>query len=478
MDDLAPSTTGCDLRHDFEHSEQTGRAPARKQGLQGVRIEVRRDAMSAVLIVEPGFLTSAKQSALRDALLKHSGLGVTPQVLAAYDQVLATPPGEGGVIRGVIARGVAAEPGADGLIEWAPDLDPHEAATDDSLASVSFYERSAFVAVEVGQVLGRVVAPGTGEPGVDVRGKQLPARPGRPADLRLDPTVEQRDDGSLVAMTRGVLSSSCGRVAVRNCLVVHRDVDFSSGNIDAPDDVLVRGSVRDLFSVRAGGNLGVLGRIHGAAVQCAGDLHAMGGVAGHGKARLRVGGCLRARYLDQCAAVVEADAHVEREAINCRIDVRGQIHMDHATLLGGCWSVGGRAVFRHLGSPAGKPTVLRIGAVHDCEAFLDRLDALTMQLVALPEPPRDRLAQARATREHLLREIARRRVVHVQVLGQLRPGVVLRTADATYRFEQTITGPITIIEDGEGNLIYRRAGGECGLLGQIAHATLCRGAAA
>lgn len=441
--------------------------------LPGVRIEIQRDQMAATLIVEPGFVVNARTSGFRDALLQQSKLAVSPEVVAAYDALVAEMPEGNDTITGTIAEGRAPEPGADGRIEWADDLSPHESATDESLASVSFYERSAFMNVVPGQVVGRLAPPSEGVDGVDVTGKVLPARPGRPACLSLDSTtVALRDDGTLAALAGGVVSSSCGRVAVRPCLVVPRDVDFSTGNIDTPDEVLVRGSVRDKFTVRSGGNIGVLGRIHASTVDCDGDLHAMGGVVGNGKARLNIDGCLHTRYLTQCAGVVKADAHIQREAVHCDFDVFGRLDMPHGTLVGGRWSVGREAIIHHLGAPAGMTTELHLGRVHELEAFLARLDKLIVQLEEAGGPAEDQLNKAYASREKLVGDIEAKRVYHLQVFGQLRPGVIVRTANAAFRFDRAIAGPLTITADDDGNLIYQRSGRGCGLLGQIAATTL------
>jgi len=157
--------------------------------------------------------------------------------------------------------------GEDGRFEWDPRFDPDadridrdaeqhagererdgKADTGDKDA-VDFYNLSRYVVVETGDILGQLIAPTHGEDGLDVRGKLLPAKPGKEVKHTLDESIMLDGKGRYVAQQTGLLRVEGDRLSISPVLQVKQHVDFGTGNINFDGDVEVLKGVKDRFKV-------------------------------------------------------------------------------------------------------------------------------------------------------------------------------------------------------------------------------------
>ena len=151
--------------------------------------------------------------------------------------------------------------------------------TDADLPS-SHYERSNIIFVRENQEIARFVDAEEGW-------KERPPRLGE--------NVAMAADGcTVVAKANGVLYVNSGRVWVEKALVVRGDVDFSVGNIDFAQDVIITGGILDLFKVSSGGTIKVGKAAEAAEVKAAKSLIVRGGIVGKEKGRYFAGEDVRA----------------------------------------------------------------------------------------------------------------------------------------------------------------------------------------
>jgi len=334
------------------------------QPLQGtVVVEVADDAMSAVMRFEPDPDGVEITSDICAGAAQEAGLAINPELQQRVQDFLAALRLQGGrPFEAVVAAGVPPTHGEDGWIEFYTGFDPRpkkkkrsaldaedDAAEGDAPAHkakdpqgeadepvrVDHHERSAFLLVRQGDVLGKVHLPTEGAPGETVRGKTIAARTGKPAPLALDESIVQNDEHELVAQVDGVLHYDGKKLRVLTELVIDEYVDFNTGNVDFPGDVKVRKGVRDCFTVHADGELRVEGLVEAAHVSADRDMHLLGGMAARHKGSIRVGRDLHARYLDGVTAHVGRNLRVDKEINDCTIDVVGAIESPNAAIVGG-----------------------------------------------------------------------------------------------------------------------------------------------
>jgi len=182
----------------------------------------------------------------------------------------------------VAAEGTPPNHGKDSeleiLVDWQRD-----AGKVDEEGRIDFTGVDFSPNVEAGQLIARLKPSTDGEPGRDVRGQAVEPRHG--VDQAFDPgsNVETRiEDGLAYYATIGVVVRLAGlKLQVWEVLTVSGDVSFGTGNLDYNGTVVIEGTIRPGFAVKATGDIIVSGGIEkGATVVCQGSLLVGEGISG------------------------------------------------------------------------------------------------------------------------------------------------------------------------------------------------------
>ncbi len=365
----------------------------------------------------------------------------------------------------------------DARFEWTEALRPWWEAEGPRAGRVSHYDRNSIVCVRAGEAIGTIVPAKAGGTGVDVYGNSLPASR-KPRQITLRGNVQLAPDGRTVLATRdGRVIFEDGKLSVAWMLELQGDVDFGTGNINTPGDIIVHGSVKDLFRVRSARNITVDLHVDGAILEAGGDVVMHGGVHGHGKAIISAGGRIDTRLCD--GATIEAGKAlcVLRECINCRIRA-DRISSPAATIIAGyAWARNGIEV-QNLGSPAAVKTVVAVGIptglIDEAVEMMARATQYRDAARKIREAMVPLLAEAgglsaahggRATvlmrqveqlerqardldqkREDLIRQAAPKGECCVLVGGRIHPGVTIVISGRSTVFDKEMRGPVRIVE--------------------------------
>ena len=226
-----------------------------------------------------------------------------------------------------VAVGTAPKPGADGRVEYL-----FRSTTEglvEHAGRVDWREARVITSVEAGAPVARKIPAVPGEPGVDVLGHQVAARPPRDARVALGAgTALAEDDPNVVLATvsGAVRLDASGRVTVDNTYLIRGDVDLTTGNVDFDGSVVIDKDVRRGFSIKATGDVEVTGLIEEASIMAGGSIIALGGViGGSGAASLQAGRDIMARFANQATLLAGHDVILGQEAINCTIEAEGRI---------------------------------------------------------------------------------------------------------------------------------------------------------
>lgn len=456
--------------------------------------KISDDGMTAVLITPHGFDHTKLNQELCKAMIMRGGIELSATKPELIDQFIeeAKAATEGGH-HGIIARGTEPRHGSDGHIEWlvkeptpttptenAPE-NP-EGATD---ADVSFYERSAFIVVKAGDVLGKIHPPTHGQDGRDVTGKNIAAREGRDYDFKHDESLMVGKGNMVLAQADGLLDRSGNTICIRDTISVDEYVDFNTGNISFNGNIEIRKGVRDCFKVQADGDIEVQGLIEAATIIAGGELRALGGFAGRERGTANIKGDLIAKYLDAVEVNVRGNLCVDRELINCNTEVLGGIDSPRGAIIGGDTLVAGRVEVAELGAEGLPQTTVQINVVphldpliHDLERIIDGLIDDRDKLVEEQEMIQ-KTSGSRVTSQHkerlceLMYEIAEvqalldraepsiekvrekadsMRLADVTVHKKVHPNTVLVCDGLSYKVKNEIKGPVRIFPDSKGHL--------------------------
>ena len=331
-----------------------------------VRVSVCADGLMATLCVQPGVDLSQVTMETVSAILEGRGVSSPADLRDRVDGLVAKlTECSDQEVELVIAQGTAAIHGEDGWFELDGSLEVKEAPQGEDengeIENSDHYARSAFIVVTEGQHVGQIHPHTEAQDGVDVRGKVIKAKAGRPCKILFDETVRVDEHGSVTALQSGRLDLSPTRLRIDPVLVVAESVDFSTGNVDFPHDVLVQKGVRDCFTIEAGGAIEIVELVEAASVNAGGSILLRRGMAGRGKGCIHAGGDLEAKYLDAVRVDVLNDLRVQRELTNCTTYVGRCVRSPSCSVVGGKLDIRFGGQLRMLGGEAEGETLVRLG---------------------------------------------------------------------------------------------------------------------
>jgi uncharacterized protein (DUF342 family) len=384
-----------------------------------------------------------------------------------------------------VARGRSPETGRDGKIVWMvrrfiPDPKAREGREFTDLFTLGLFEN-----VEVGTEIARVYRPSRGDSGMDVQGKELPAKPGQAAGLRWDRSVEVKEDpehenyASVVAAVAGYVHQEGNIGAVRDTLDLRGNLDWNTGHIDFVGQVRIAGDVQKGFNIKARGDVTVGGNVMGEnVISSQGSVSIKGYHIGGEGSSLTTKGDYTTLIANGVTANVGGTIYIGKEARDCTLRAGMLVSAPDAAIVGGTiWCVEG-AEIRTLGNQAGLTTVIELRnelevtkeyrelsqniAKHETAvaalelhigpylknrgrvpllktqfrqkitALLDRYDGVVKSLDRLREQERT-MRESKPVQEG----------VRVSILKQAHAGVVLLSNDARLELKESVPGPVS-----------------------------------
>lgn len=205
-----------------------------------------------------------------------------------------------------IAKGYYPINGEDAKITYFKLSEKKPEITTDGKAD--HYAINLIDEVKVGDWLGEKIPLTNGLSGRSVVGKEIPAKPGRDYKFKFDhESVEEikLDDGKsqLIAKMDGAVTFNGTKISINNHLIIHGDVNYSTGNINFNGAVTVEGVVEDTFAVIANKDISINGSMGIGAValieSIEGNIFIKGGVNGKGVARIRASKNVYAKYSNE-----------------------------------------------------------------------------------------------------------------------------------------------------------------------------------
>ncbi len=253
---------------------------------------------------------------------------------------------------------------------------PTNTESENDEETINFYNESPFLIVSKGDLIGSIVESSPGEDGINVYGQAVATKPGKDLPDLIDGSLKLDDQGNIHALIDGHLTYAGMRLRVNPTLEVQSYVDFSTGNIDFPSEVVVNEGIRDRFSVKAGENIEVRKLVEASNLDSSQDIILHNGMAGRDTGTIRTGRDLKAGYLEGVEAFIAGRCEIQKEITNCQIVIAGTLESPNAALRGGetCISKGG--VIGSIGSVQGVKTNVVIGWIPEIEKQIRRAQEL------------------------------------------------------------------------------------------------------
>jgi uncharacterized protein (DUF342 family) len=389
----------------------------------------------------------------------------------------------------LLAKGKDATTGIDGTFE----LRVHTAAEErifstDEQDKIDYKAVQTFTNIEPDQVIGVIIPPGIGLPGITVTGLTIPAREGNPVNLILGEGIKKKENSDeLLAAKSGRVVLESNRIFITEEFIVKGDVDLSIGNINFNGFVKVSGDVLDDFDIKATKGIQIDGAVGACLIESGGPV-SVGSMAGMGIGLIRCQGDFQARYLNHATVECWGNVIVTSEIRNSIVKATGAVLLSKGNVTGGQIVAMEGIEAKTIGTRAGTKTHLVAGiyfpetdrlqflrtrvksAVYQVKRIQETLQSLkTKQLETMRKPLRDAtelrigvLSQRQTNldneREAFTQELATFESkdhptanAKINALTAIKEGAIITLGETTEEIKLELNGPVSIIENNQQN---------------------------
>lgn len=282
----------------------------------------------------------------------------------------------------IIAGGQPARNGEDGRIK---DYFPRKAQikyASKGNGGIDFKSTNLIHNVKKGDVVCDITLPTEPEDGMDVYGQPVHGKKGTMPPVPQGKNIvysEERD--RLLAGCEGNLTFRSGRFHVENVFTVSGNVDNSVGNINFTGSVVIHGDVLEGYSVRAKGDITVMGIVEGARLSAGGDILLHKGMRGMRTGVLEAEGDITAKFLEDCNIYSKNNIQAEyiiNSEVSCGHDLT--LIGKRGAFIGGSCSVYNCMNVKAVGAPSHIATSVTLGLTPQ---LMDEMEAVGKEMILL-----------------------------------------------------------------------------------------------
>lgn len=446
------------------------------------RVQVSNDAMEAYLVIEPP-IGEGNWPTKEDALKAISSEKV---VYGIIDEAIDEAINKRQMKPVLIAKGKAPVNGTDAEINYLFETGVfRKAFIEDEFGRVDYRQVQNLQNVTVGQKIVEKIPATPGEPGMNVRGEEVKAIPGKDKQIKLGKNVAWTEDNlAIISTINGEPSLANNKVSVHEVYELKGDVNFQSGNINFLGSVIIRGNVESGFKVEAEGDITIYGNVDSAEIKAGGNIFVKGGISGMDKGKVICGGDFSAKYIEHATVDCEGTITVREAIMHCQINADQKVVCEggKGLIVGGLIRSGEEISAKTIGSRLGTVTELEVGVkpklklelqeleeqLKTNKESLDKAEKAIGLLSKIPNLPDDRkemlqnliktsyvlkaqINEAEAKRQQLMEEI----LVKSKEKGRIRvkeviyPGIRVTMGKTTIMIQDEIKYAVLVYNEGE-----------------------------
>ncbi|MBQ7972751.1 MAG: DUF342 domain-containing protein [Lachnospiraceae bacterium] len=261
-----------------------------------------------------------------------------------------------------LAKGKPVRHGSDASIEYFFNTDLRARPTVKEDGSVDFFNLNTMNHVKEGDLLAKLQREDLGDNGITVTNEIVKPKDVKKLILKYGRNIRVSENGlEAFSEINGHVVLVEDKIFVSDIYQV-QNVDNSTGDINYDGSVQITGNVCSNFTVRAKGNIEVMGVVEGATLEAGGNITIARGVNGMGKGNLKAGGNIIAKFIENASAV--AEGYVEAGAIlHSRVMAKTDVHVSgkRAMISGAHVSATNLVETKILGSQMGADTIIEVG---------------------------------------------------------------------------------------------------------------------
>lgn len=252
--------------------------------------------------------------------------------------------------------------------------------------SIDFKSTNYIHNVKAGEIVCELTPPEPPEDGVDIFGNTVYGKTGvMPPIPQGKNVVYNEEKDKLITACEGNLSFRTGRFHVEKILNIGGNVDNSVGNIDFTGSVSVKGDVLEGFTVKAKGDITVMGIVEGATLIAGGSITLYKGMRGMKSGCLESSGDITAKFLEDCRIYAKGNIQAEY-IINSEVSCGNNLTLNgrRAAFIGGVCSVYNVMDVKTVGAMSQITTLVTLGVtpqlLEEVESLKKEIADITAQL--------------------------------------------------------------------------------------------------
>lgn len=229
--------------------------------------------------------------------------------------------------------------------------------------SIDFKSTNYIHNVKAGELVCELTPPEPPQDGVDIFGNTVYGKPGiMPPIPQGKNVVYNEEKDKLLTGCEGNLSFRSGRFHVEKILNIGGNVDNSVGNIDFTGSVSIKGDVLEGFTVKAKGDITVMGIVEGATLISGGSITLYKGMRGMKSGVLEAAGDITAKFLEDSKIYARGDIQAEY-IINSEVSCGNSLTLTgrRAAFIGGVCSVYNVMNVKTVGAMSQITTLVTLG---------------------------------------------------------------------------------------------------------------------
>ncbi len=327
--------------------------------------ELSKDRMTAYLVIKPLLFNYAVVSS-EDLynLLTKAGIvfGIDYKQLNLAKKYLQTKSLE--IEKLIVAQGRKPLSGTNAHLTFKIEIGPIAGQILED-GRIDFRERKIMVPVHKNQSIATKIAPTNGKPGLTVLGERVAQKQGK--DIIVETFGDARYDAEknqIYATNDGVLSVIGDNIiSVSSKLVIPGDIDYSTGNIESRNSVVIHGSVLPGFLVKTGGDLEIRGSVMSTQVAGLANIVVKGGITGNVSSITSSGDC-DIHFIEQGTIRCQGNCVIRKQSYYSKIYAGGSIRCkEDSTVIGGELLAEGSITLGDVGGIGADPVFLAAGVV-------------------------------------------------------------------------------------------------------------------
>lgn len=217
---------------------------------------------------------------------------------------------------------------------------------------------------DCGQVIAVYHPAVSGEDGMSVKGRLVPAKHGREQMPLKGKGFDRMDDEvTYTASMDGKIEMQNDRIVVLPVHEVSGNAELAEGNIDFRGDIVIHGNVESGVNIRATGSITIDGVAEACMLEAGKDIILRGGMLGGNKASVKTKGAITAKFFEFTNILCEGDLQAD-VLMDCSVICHGQIRLTgrKGSIIGGKVQAIRGLIATSLGNDAEKRTEIFVGA--------------------------------------------------------------------------------------------------------------------